>query len=152
MVSSKVPNKPREIPMTIKFAVGKEVLSYCKKCKASLAHIIVTISGNNPNKVECKTCKSTHKFIDPSVGPTVKKRGRKKSSGKGASLPVSEVWAKAMKDSSGPVTNYTPKVKLKKGDVILHPTFGKGIVEKTFDGTKVEVMFESDIKTLVHNL
>ncbi|MFW5887898.1 MAG: hypothetical protein ACOCUH_03765, partial [Bacteriovoracia bacterium] len=60
---------------------GKDVLSYCNKCKLALAHIIISMKDDkNIHKVQCKTCNSTHAYKDPSAAMTKKKRktgGRK---------------------------------------------------------------------------
>lgn len=131
-------------------SVGKEILSYCNKCKATLAHLIVSLKAANPYKVTCKTCNGTHNFKDPSKA--TKKTTRKTTKKKNKSIPVHEVWMDLMKNSKINPQDYSTKTCFQKGDLINHPTFGKGFVDKTFDDTKMEVIFEQDIKTLMHNL
>lgn len=45
---------------------------------------------------------------------------------------------------------YSPKEKYEQGDVLDHPTFGRGVATAVKDSTKIEVLFESGSKTLVH--
>ena len=45
---------------------------------------------------------------------------------------------------------YSPKNKYESGDVLEHPQFGRGAVTLVKDGTKIEVLFETGPKTLVH--
>jgi hypothetical protein len=45
---------------------------------------------------------------------------------------------------------YSPKDKYETGDVLEHPTFGRGITTAVKDATKIEVLFESGSKTLVY--
>ena len=69
--------------------VGKEVLSYCNKCKLTLAHIIVTMKSENTiGKVQCKTCGGSHAYKDPSAVKASKTRRGKKASKKTASKDV----------------------------------------------------------------
>ena len=42
--------------------VGKEIVSYCTKCKMDLGHTIVAMKGAVPARVICRTCKSEHNF------------------------------------------------------------------------------------------
>jgi hypothetical protein len=37
-----------------------------------------------------------------------------------------------------------------RGDLIRHPTFGVGVTTAIKDGSKVEILFESGSKVLVH--
>lgn len=132
--------------------VGKDVLSHCNKCKLVLGHVIVTMKDEkNPHKVQCNTCKGTHNFKDPTA-KTVKKvtAGRKRTVKK--TVPNSELWAKAIEESPNSPQTYSPKSCFEKGDIIDHPKFGQGIIERSFDKNKIEVMFQHDIKVLMHNL
>jgi hypothetical protein len=46
--------------------------------------------------------------------------------------------------------NYSPKDRYEEGDVLEHPTFGRGVATAVKDATKIEVLFENGSKTLVH--
>lgn len=135
--------------------VGKEVLSNCSKCKLILAHIIVTMkSADVPDKVQCKTCKSTQSFKDP--GAKKKKTStdrviKSARSARGKSTEtVGELWTKALNRSTNGSRAYTIKGSFQMGDLIDHPTFGQGVVEKLIDDNKIEVLFQDDIRTLMH--
>lgn len=136
--------------------VGKEVLSHCSKCKLILAHIIVTMkSATVADKVQCKTCKSTHAFKDPGATKRktsvdrVIKTARAKSAGRD-SQSIAELWTRAMGNMKGGPIEYSTKGTFQMGDVIDHPTFGHGIVEKLIDNNKIEVLFRDDYRTLMH--
>jgi len=45
---------------------------------------------------------------------------------------------------------YSPKEKYQPGDVLEHSTFGRGVAMALKDETKIEVLFESGSKTLIH--
>lgn len=135
--------------------VGKEVLSNCSKCKLILAHIVVTMkTATLPDKVQCKTCKSTQSFKDPgapkkkaTIGKVIKTAGR---SSKKSTESVGELWTKAISKMTGDSKSYSIKGSFQTGDVIDHPTFGQGVVEKLIDDNKIEVLFRDDYKTLMH--
>ena len=69
------------------FSAGKEVLSYCGKCKLPLGHTIVSMKDSATiGKVECNTCHAVHMYKDPaSKAKKVKSTsGRKKTTRKKA--------------------------------------------------------------------
>ena len=137
--------------------VGKEVLSQCNKCKLILAHIIVTMkTTTEPDKVMCKTCKATHKYKDPAAKKkkaTIDKviKNARLSSGKKVSESIEQIWTRAVNKSESDPVSYSMKAAFKLGDIINHPSFGQGVVEKLIDDNKIEVIFKDDYKTLLHN-
>ncbi len=135
--------------MTI--GVGKEVLSYCSKCKLTLAHTITNMKdAKTIGKVECKTCKTTHAYKDPSK---VKAKGTSKLTqpkNKTADS-VSDIWMAAINSSKAKSKKYSIKQRYDLKDIIDHPTFGPGVVDRLIDCDKIQVIFRHDIKTLVHN-
>lgn len=137
--------------MTI-LGAGKEVLSFCTKCKLNLAHIIASMKDHKTiGKVVCNTCKSTHAYKSTavkkktSVSNIVKKRVNE-------SERIVNVWESAMKKNDTKHFPYSTKTKFQMGDVIDHPKFGPGVVDRVFDSNKMEVIFQQDVKTLVHNI
>ena len=131
--------------------VGKEVLSYCNKCKLTLAHLIVTMKSETTiGKVQCKTCQGTHAYKDPSAVKASKtKRGKKaKASTKDS---IADIWMEKVASSSSKSQKYNIKSKFELGDIIDHPKFGPGVIDKLIDADKIQVIFRHDIKTLIHN-
>jgi hypothetical protein len=131
--------------------VGKEVLSLCNKCKLTLAHIIVTMKTDKvPHKVQCKTCNGTHSFKDATL-EKIKKSGSRRVTKKKTGPAVADLWQAAVNDPTKEHHKYSPRTAFHEGDVIEHPTFGAGLIEKLIDHDKIQVIFRSDIKTLIHN-
>ena len=137
--------------MAATLGAGEEVLSYCNKCKLTLAHTILAMKdAKTIQKVKCKTCGSTHAFKDPSTA------GKKKSTGPRTrkttkSVNVSELWMEQMAKTQAKSREFSIRTKFELGDVIDHKKFGPGIVQTVLDGNKIEVLFRHEIKTLVHN-
>ena len=77
--------------------VGKEILSFCGKCKEPTNHIITSLNKKGgADKRECQTCKALHKYRDPEK---VKKAGTRRAAKKTAS--AAEVWNEAMAAAKG---------------------------------------------------
>lgn len=138
--------------MTEALAAGKEVLSYCSSCGHAVAHTIIFMkTATIPGRVECKSCKKTHAYKDPNA-PV--KKTRKKSAGRKRTpaVPLREIWEKELHATKVEAVKYSPKSEFTLESVIDHPKFGLGIVKNTFDGNKIEVMFQDEMKTLVHKI
>lgn len=139
----------------VSFSVGKEILSYCNKCKLNLAHLIVVMKDlETIGKVQCKTCKSTHAYKNPDTEKI--KKVRKKSNGGSRRQTkkekmIADTWQAAMDDPNNKEVKYSPREKFNKGDLIDHPKFGTGVIEKLIESDKIEVVFQNEIKTLIHN-
>jgi ribosomal protein L44E len=128
--------------------LGKEVLSYCGKCKKPTNHIVTTLNKKGTvDKCKCQTCKAVHKYRDPDK--PVKTRAKKTT--KKADAPPEVVWSDAMSTAKGPSKPYKMSSEFEKGDVIEHPTFGRGIVEELIADNKIKVVFEESGKLLAHN-
>ncbi|MCO4792718.1 MAG: hypothetical protein KC493_03340 [Bacteriovoracaceae bacterium] len=133
--------------------VGKEVLSYCNKCKLTLAHIIVTMKDDaNIGKVECKTCNGKHNYKDPSTVGAKKVKAKGATKQRKSKESIADLWLEAVGKSDAKSQDYSPKAEYIAGDIIDHPKFGPGVIEKTIDGNKIQVIFRHEIKTLMHKL
>jgi len=134
--------------------VGKEVLSHCGKCKLTLAHIIVVMKDPSTiGKVQCNTCGGSHAYKDPSK-TKAKKRAtttKKKATGTTKKGSISDMWLEAVNNSSAKSQAYSIRTVFEKGDIIDHVKFGPGVVDRVFDGDKMEVIFRHEIKTLIHS-
>ena len=133
------------------FSAGKEVLSYCGKCKLSLSHIIVSMKDERTfGKVQCNTCSATHAYKDPAT-KTKKVKSKKATTGRKKSISVTELWTEELSKSAGKAKDYSIREIFIVGELLDHKKFGPGIVQTIIDG-KIEVLFQHEIKTLVHNI
>jgi hypothetical protein len=139
-------------------AVGKELVSYCTRCKMDLGHTIMSMIGGMPSRVICRTCKSEHNFKakkgvkdpgNPGAETSVKtKTPRAPKADK--VIPVELEWMKQINASPRPVRPYAANEAFKLGDRVNHPTFGEGVVQKLLHPNKMEIIFRMDIKVLIH--
>jgi uncharacterized OB-fold protein len=131
--------------------VGKDVLSFCSKCKLNLGHTIVAMKDEKHiAKVKCNTCGTIHAYKDPTHSKQNKTRTKKTSSTPAKVISVSDLWMEKMSSTKKKSMPYAIDGKFVQGDIIDHVKFGPGIVEKVVDD-KIEVIFRHEIKTLVHN-
>lgn len=125
---------------------GKEVLSYCGKCKLILAHVIVNMkTASVIGKCQCKTCSAEHNYRDPAG---VGKKKPSKTTGKEA-VPEKRSWKDSVSEAQGTLKGYTSDKTFKEGELINHPSFGKGIVEKVMPDNKMQILFEDGVKLLI---
>ena len=131
----------------VKLSAGNEVLAYCGKCKLKLAHTIVVMKTDEiPDKVKCNTCKSTHAFKENATSR------RKRQQRRGKKATAFDQWEEKVKHSNEPTVKYSPKTAFEIGQLVDHPKYGTGVVERKIDNNKIEILFEKTLKTLMHNL
>lgn len=138
--------------MSATTAVGKETLAYCTSCKMDLGHVVVALKGDRIAKVQCQTCKKEHAFKAPK-GATEpkKKRGKAAKEAENEASPIEAEWEKLMSThKDAPTKTYNTKGQFLLGDKINHATFGHGIVGKLIYPNKIEVIFRTDVKVLIH--
>jgi hypothetical protein len=140
-------------------AVGQEIVCLCTTCKLELRHVIVAHkSGNSGSiaKVRCNTCGKIHAYRatpQEKAGGVIRAKREAAPREKPQIIPVEVEWREQLKSKEGmPSKQYTPTQEFQVGDVIEHPTFGCGIVKSLKDSNKFEVLFQRDVKTLVHRL
>ena len=141
--------------MTGRIAVGKDIDSWCTRCKLMLAHTVETMIGSKITRVHCNTCGSQHAYRAQPPG-TASAPGRRSA---GTSTPRVVRLAPAPADEYARLLDgrdrtaarpYTPQERFAANDLLTHPTFGLGIVTTLKERTKIEVVFRDGVKTLLH--
>lgn len=132
------------------FKAGSNIDAWCTKCKLVLAHTIEAVAENVIKRVQCNTCRGKHQFKanvpgEKKVSLMVRPMSAPKSKSK------ANDYSKLLdgKDRSK-AFGYNISRQFTKGDVINHATFGVGVVVDERDVTKIEVLFESGPKILIH--
>ena len=137
-------------------AVAARVYTTCKKCDAERYHIVLAHTSETAAKVECEICHSKKTFklasSKPSkpknvTGAAAAKKAKAAESRKSAhSKEYSDLVASAGSDAAA----YSMKAKFALNQKIKHPKFGLGVIKSSFPD-KVEVVFEDEVRVLVHN-
>jgi len=137
--------------MTPVATVGKNVDSWCARCKLMLAHTVEAIVNNKITRTHCNTCGAQHAYRKSPPGTAAaKKRG-----GTVASRNTREAHAavdyQALlrgKDFSN-ARPYKMSDRFLPKELINHPVFGVGLVVAVRDTSKIDVGFvEGGLKTL----
>jgi len=133
--------------MESKPAAGEHAVCYCTRCKMDLGHTIVAMIGDKIVRVKCRTCGSEHNYRDRTKKSATVKRG---GSTVKRATPVKSVerrWEEAIAKAKGPDLPYDMSGTYKKGDVVLHMTFGSGVVLEVFE-KKIAIIFEDKERVL----
>lgn len=126
--------------------VGDDVETYCGRCKAERSHVIASMStAATPAEVICRTCNSQHRFRRPADAAKPKREPRAGSSEgttRRTNRPVRE---------TPPLTAraYSTAESFAEGEWIEHKTHGVGKI-KAVRGGKIDVAFDSGLRTLLH--
>ena len=125
--------------MLEKNSIGKNIESYCTKCKLNLDHTILAMDGEVIAKVRCKTCGGSHKFRNPADAQKARKPRAKKGAGEEATAEI--IWEAGIAEAKGKERDYSMAAKYRVGDIVNHHTFGKGVVMKLY-ANKCDMLFK----------
>lgn len=143
--------------------VGKRIPAWCLKCKLELAHVVLYEHAGKVGKVKCLTCGAEHTYRGPK--PAVKKRSvvavnlskldRAKPSSKKAQIVQEAETRWTLKNHElqpdRPIRAYSLEDRYASGDVINHPLFGLGFVEKIITDHRADILFRDGLRTLGMN-
>lgn len=144
-------------------SAGREVDSWCTKCRLVLTHRIVAMVGSKPARVECETCGSQHNYRATAPGAKAERAGGRVATRTGRAPTVTRVeqarrereqsWAKAVNGRAvSDFVRYNVRTLFNVGDLIKHTKFGDGVVTRVIDPHKVEVLFQDEARTLAQGL
>jgi len=123
--------------MLEKMSAGENIASYCTKCKLVLDHAIIAMDGETIAKVKCKTCGSAHKYRTEADAKKIRSTKKKEDPARTAEV----LWESCLAEAKGKERSYEMAGKYRIGDVVLHNTFGKGVVRKLYLN-KCDVLFK----------
>lgn len=133
--------------------VAKSFFTACKKCGADRYHTVLTHTSETAAKIQCEVCKSTKTYTLPKAGSMAKKAtkaGTKKTVRARKSTHADDFQALTTNRGTEKGIPFSIKTKFEINQKIDHSTFGPGYV-KTVQPDRIDVLFESEVKTLMHN-
>jgi len=129
-----------------KIRVGDDVETYCGRCKAERKHIVASMStAAVPAEVICRTCNNQHRFRRP-VDDAKPRRASATGSTEGTTRRTTKIARETPPVSARP---YSTSGTFAEGEWLEHKTHGVGRV-KTVRGGKIDVAFDSGLRTLLH--
>ncbi len=123
---------------------GDPIEARCTKCRKNTDHIIITVVEEAPVKVQCSCCSRQHKFRPPTAAK--KPATRQASQPRDADRKEWERLRPSM--NSEKAKSYSMTDAYKVNNLIDHPVFGLGLVQRLAGSQKVEVLFEGGKKTM----
>lgn len=110
----------------IKYAVGDSMQNFCSACDSDQDHTILTVTKLGAiTKSSCQACETVSTFrggVKTSVGMTRSKT----------------------------VAAYDRTRKYRKGQAMIHATFGQGEVTAVIEPQKIDVLFGDQVRRLIH--
>ncbi len=130
------------------FMVGRSCEAWCTRCKSEAEHTIVAIVDGLPKRVECHICHSQHNYR---VAPGQRRPAKKKGSRTRRVSRNNSPWESLLSTDDRPKARlYSMTERFEADEVVNHESFGIGIVQQVQPGNKIEVLFKSGKKLLVH--
>lgn len=136
--------------------VAKNFFNFCKKCNADRYHIVVAHTTASSAKLKCEICGASSTYKLPKTGANGVKKPltgaaakRKEQAATAKKNAHSDEYQKLI-DSSKESANYNMKNKFDLNTKISHPKFGMGVI-RSVQTDKIEVIFEDEVRNLVHN-
>ena len=107
----------------IVFKIGDRVDQLCVHCKEERGHIVTSVSkAGKITRVGCPMCKSS---VTYRAGTTSHASGK-------------------------PGAPYNQGRTYRKGQILMHPTFGEGEVTDIIESQKMDVLFADRIRRMIH--
>ena len=125
---------------------GDQVEARCTKCRRETNHTIIVVMDEVPLRVQCNVCERQHNYRRAAKPDAKKKTAPRKSVAKNAELKKWEAQCENSGDKA--VKNYSIDGEYRVGDLVKHPSFGLGAVQRLAGTQKVEILFESGLKIM----
>ncbi len=142
--------------------VGDPIDAYCLKCKLLLSHVILFKVEGKVSRVKCKTCGAEHKYRG--TLPGAKKTAAARTPGAvrtkktaAEKVPVNEAplqWDLKSRNTptETPVRHYSIQNTYRVNEVIDHPVFGVGFVQKVLSDKSMSVLFHDTVRLMGMNV
>lgn len=132
-------------------AVAKTIYLECKKCAAERYHVVLAHSTATSAKVQCEVCGAKKTYKLPSAKKaTVKKPGAKPRATRVSKADEHRNEYEKLMSSNTEAVKYNMKTKFAPNAKLEHPKFGMGVI-RAVQPDKIEVVFQDEVRNLVHN-
>lgn len=139
--------------------VASDILTWCTREKTDTWHVVRNHNARGVvDRVVCKACGSEHQYRIEKAPAPAKPQGRSvvvRSARSSATEPEQDSGAQQKRWLDGikrwgekPVRSFDATQAFMAGEVIAHPSFGKGVVQARREN-KIDVLFGQGVKTLL---
>jgi hypothetical protein len=140
----------------VHYVEGSVVDGFCPKCEAITEHTIIKVTKRSIRDVRCEACSFVHKYqktAKSAAEATRKRKSRRKAQEIDEKAQAMAEWEASCLEHAGvEPQDYDMGSAWEAGQVILHGTFGKGVVLKLISDRKIEVIFQNGRKRLIQNM
>lgn len=127
--------------------VGAEIKYLCPRCQLELAHTVLAMIGRDPVRIRCNTCRSERNYRAPKA---FEPRSERKAATTRAPVADESLYHKRLKEhATRPEKTYSMNETFEMNDIVIHPTFGRGIVIRTIFPDRLEVLFKEQSRVLM---
>ena len=131
--------------------VAKSFYTLCKKCDTDRYHTVLAHTSNTTAKLKCEVCGKTSSWKLPSTAASKKRATAAAGPSPRARNSHREQWQQLVgNDTTSAEVAYNLKNKFEPNTLLKHPKFGRGYIKST-QPDKIEVVFEDEVKMLMHN-
>lgn len=130
--------------------VAKSFFTFCKKCDADRYHRVLAHTSSTSAKIECEICKSKKTYSLPKPGTARKAPAAGRKPAVRRNSHADEYNQLMMNRGSEQGLPFNIRTKYEMDQKIDHPKFGAGFVKSVLSD-RVDVMFQDELKTLMHN-
>lgn len=129
--------------------VAKSFFTFCKNCNAERYHKVLAHTSSKSAKIECEVCHSKKSYSLPKTGGV--KKATTSGKGSGPRKTHSDQYNQLMMNrGSEKGLPFNIRSKYELDQKIDHPKFGSGFVTNVLVD-RVDVIFQDEVKTLMHN-
>jgi len=134
--------------MSKEISVGSYVATNCTRCRLELGHTVILMAGDRIARVKCRTCGSEHVYRNKTQKKSPAKRTPSGAKREELITSVEKRWNTALLKAAREGIPYDTGRAYTTGDIILHVSFGRGIVTGTSQ-KKVTLLFRDKERVLV---
>ena len=128
---------------------GGSISGRCTVCRDVTNHLILTIPEKKPMRVQCGSCKDEHNYKVPPPSKAERDRVAAERLKKKTLAADCEQWAELRPSMiEAKAKDYSMDGLFKKKDLIKHPLFGLGLVQRRTGSRKIEILFEDGCKVM----
>ncbi len=121
----------------------------CRVCRDVTRHAVLSVCDQKPKTVQCSRCNDEHKYKSPP--PTRAEKERIAAARLRAKMQKEdrEEWARMRPNMvTAKAKDYSMDGLFRKKDIVRHPLFGLGVVERKTGHRKVEILFADGRKVM----
>lgn len=129
--------------------LGDSIRGRCTVCKDVTLHVILAIPEVKPMRVQCGICKDEHNFKAPPPSKAEREKAAAERLREKTLAGDREQWSQLRPTMiEAKAKDYSMQGIFKKKDLIKHPIFGLGLVQRSAGPHKVQILFEDGCKVM----